>query len=409
MTWLKNCLKMNRFRVFLSVLALLLSVAAGGQDTRTQETRKARLEREIAQIDAQLKANASKTSTAQSDLVLIRKKIANRNELIVESDREIARIGMEIKAKQAEINVIQGRLDTLSLYYGNLVRNAYKNRDAKVWYMYLLSSENLGQAYRRMGYLRGLSGQMNIQARKISQTKAEVEEETGKLEAMQAEAEKLRADRQKEVRSLQSEETQSQKMINQLTRDRKKYQNDLNTKRKQVEALNREIERIIREATRPATSKGTAKGSSKTAPAKTEIDTKLDGEFSRNKGKLPWPVDGPVVDKFGQHNHPVYKNVKLPYNNGVGIAVAAGTRVQAVFDGVVKQIVVMPGYNNCVLVQHGSYFSFYCKLKTVSVKAGDKIKTGQTIGTVDTIAGESQLHFQIWKGTTPQNPELWLK
>jgi murein DD-endopeptidase MepM/ murein hydrolase activator NlpD len=80
-----------------------------------------------------------------------------------------------------------------------------------------------------------------------------------------------------------------------------------------------------------------------------------------------------------------------------------------VFDGVVRQIVVMPGYNKCVLIQHGNYFSFYCKLRDVTVKAGDKVKTGQTIGHVDTIGGESQLHFQIWKGSTPQNPELWLR
>ena len=172
---------MNKLHVILAGAALLLTLVASAQNTRTQETKKAKLEKEIAQIDAQLKANASKTSTAQSDLVLIRKKIANRNELIAASDREIARIGSEIKAKQSEIAIIQGRLDTLSLYYGNLVRNAYKNRDAKVWYMYLLSSENLGQAYRRLGYLRGLSGQMNIQARKIEQTKTELEEETAKL------------------------------------------------------------------------------------------------------------------------------------------------------------------------------------------------------------------------------------
>ena len=403
---------MSCLRLYLSGLALLLTVLAGGQNTSSQESRKAKLEKEIAQIDAQLKTNASKTSNAQSNLVLIRKKISNRNELIAESDREIQEINRQIGGKQREITIIQGRLDTLSLYYGNLVRNAYKNRDAKVWYMYLLSSENLGQAYRRMGYLRNLSGQMNVQAKKIEATREELKAETEKLENMRAEAQKLRESRQQEVRSLQSEEKDSQQLITQLTKDRRKYEQDLNTKRKQVEALNKEIERIIREATKPAASTSKSSSSNKNAastPAKTEIDTKLDAEFSRNKGKLPWPVDGPVVDKFGQHNHPVDKNVKLPYNNGVGIAVAAGTRVQAVFDGVVKQIVVMPGYNNCVLVQHGSYFSFYCKLRTVNVKAGETIKTGQTIGTVDTIAGESQLHFQIWKGTTPQNPELWLK
>lgn len=115
------------------------------------------------------------------------------------------------------------------------------------------------------------------------------------------------------------------------------------------------------------------------------------------------------MDHFGQRFHPVYTNLKLPFNNGVTIALAAGTEIKAVFDGDVKQIVVMPGYNKCVLVQHGNYFSFYCKLGTVSVKAGDKVKTGQVVGTVDTIGGETQLHFQIWSGRNPQNPEIWLR
>ena len=395
---------MNRLlRIACLMLFLLLPLVAGGQNTRSQEEKKAKLEKEIAQIDAQLKANASKSSSAQSNLVLIRKKIENRNALIAESDREIRSIGSRIVAKQAEITAIQGRLDTLTLYYENLVRNAYKNRDARIWYMYLLASDNLGQAYRRMGYLRNLSGQMSAQARKISAAKEELEAETVRLEELREDARRLRESRQQEVNSLKGEEKTAQGLVSQLQRDRRKYQNDLAAKRRQVEALNKEIERLIRQATNPSAGKGSS------SKPKTEIDTRLDAEFSRNKGRLPWPVDGPVVDKFGQHYHPVYTNVKLPYNNGVGIAVPAGTQVQAVFDGVVKQIVVMPGYNNCVLVQHGSYFSFYCKLGSVNVKAGDSVRTGQILGTVDTIAGDSQLHFQIWKETTPQNPELWLK
>ena len=112
---------------------------------------------------------------------------------------------------------------------------------------------------------------------------------------------------------------------------------------------------------------------------------------------------------FAFYYHPVYTKLKLPFNNGISIAVSEGTEVVAVFDGVVKQIVVMPGYNQCVLVQHGGYFSFYCKLKNTRVKAGDKVKLGQVIGEVDRINNVSQLHFQIWKGTKPQNPQLWLR
>ena len=79
------------------------------------------------------------------------------------------------------------------------------------------------------------------------------------------------------------------------------------------------------------------------------------------------------------------------------------------FDGEVKQVIVMPGYNQCVLVQHGEYFTFYCKLGSVRVKAGEKVKTGQVLGKVETIGGETELHFQLWEGRSPKDPELWLR
>ena len=60
-------------------------------------------------------------------------------------------------------------------------------------------------------------------------------------------------------------------------------------------------------------------------------------------------------------------------------------------------------------MQHGGYFTFYCKLARVSVKSGQKASTGQVIGTVDTIAGETQLHFQLWDGKDPEDPEDWLR
>ncbi len=297
---------------------------------------------------------------------------------------------------------MEARLDTMSFYYARLVRNAYKNRDSRVWYMYILASENLGQAFRRIGYLRDLSHQMNVQAERISAQRDSLEKERARLEVLRTEAQALRTKRQMEVVSLQDEEKQSNALVSRLKSDRKKYEKDLAAKRKQVEALNREIERIIREATK-ASSGGKGSGS------KTTIDYALDSEFAGNKGKLPWPADGPVVEKFGKHRHPVYTNVQMPFNNGIGISVSGGTAVKAVFDGTVKQIVVMPGYNKCVLIQHGNYFSFYCKLGDVRIKSGDKVKTGQIIGTVDGTSPTPQLHFQIWKGTSPQNPELWLK
>ena len=383
-----------------AVLAAAFVLPASAQDIRQHEERKSRLEKEIAILDRQLADNADRSKDALSQLTLIRKKISNRKALISESDRQIRLYSDEIYSTQRQINRLQAREDTLTEYYSRLVRGAYKNRDTKIWYMYILASDNLGQAFRRISYFKGLSSEMKEQAKRIRETRAELEVERARLQDLRKGAEEVRAQRQSELESLRQEEGQSAKVITQLKRNRTKYQKELNAKKRQVDALNREIRRLVEEAMKAAADK---KGDT---PA---IDYKLAGEFSANKGKLPWPADGPVIDRFGQHYHPVFTRLKLPFNNGITIAVAKGTQVRAVFDGTVKQIVVMPGYNQCVLVQHGNYFSFYCKLKTTTVKAGDKVRTGQTIGEVDTINGETQLHFQIWKDQTPQNPELWLR
>ena len=388
---------------------LLLGAAASAQDTRRQESRKAQLEKEIAVINKQLKDNAQSSSRALTDLSLVRRKISARQELIAESDREIHALDDSIRVKQKEIDRLQARHDTLSLYYNRLVRSAYKNRDSRIWYMYILSSENIGQAVRRFGYLKGLSKNMSDQARQIQETAAVLEVEKERLAVMRDDARTLRSQRQADVDALRSEEGESASLVARLQKDRKKYQSDLQKKNREVEALNREIAEIIRKATaKPKTSSGTNKNTGGKTTS-TAVDEKLSSSFAANKGRLPWPVEGSVIESYGQHYHPVYKNVKLPFNNGVTLAVARGTQAKAVFDGTVAQVVVIPGYNQCVLVQHGSYFTFYCKLKSVTVKAGQQVKTGQVLGTVDTISGEDQFHFQLWKERTPQNPENWLR
>ncbi len=387
--------------VILITMAFLSGNFLYAQDISSHEERKARLERDIEILDRQLSENESKSRSALSKLTLIKAKIANRRALVAESDRLIRQYSDEIYLSQKKINKLNARIDTLSRYYEKLVLSAYKNRDAKVWYMYILASDNLGQAFRRYSYFKNLSSEMKRQADNIREAREELEARKEELQKLKSSAEKVRRERQSELSVLQKEEVQSSQTVNLLKRSRTKYERELASKKKQVDALDREIKRLIAEAMKSSSSSGKV--------ARQEIDYVLDAEFSKNKGKLPWPVEGAVVDRFGQHYHPVFKTVKLPFNNGISIAVSKGTKVKAVFDGVVKRIVVMPGYNQCILVQHGNWFSFYCKLQSTAVKAGDKVKTGQVLGTVDTINGDTQLHFQIWQKQTPQNPEIWLR
>ncbi len=390
----------------LYFLVFLFSLFSGGtafaQNIKAQEEKKARLEKEIAIIDKQLAANAAQSNTMLADLTLIRKNISNRKSLVAQADRQVRMYKDSIYLAQREINLLQVRIDTLTSHYARLVRSAYKNRDAKVWYMYMFASENLGQAFRRFGYFKNLSNSMKSEAQNIRDMQADLEVKKERLSVMKKEAEALKAQRVEELNKLQKDEAKSDKVVKQLKKDRKKYQDQLTAKKKEINALNREIARIIAATMKTDDQKSKDSG-------KTKIDTKLDAQFANNKGKLPWPAEGAIIGHFGKQYHPVYKNLELPQNNGVDMALAQNTEVKAVFDGVVAQVITMPGYNQCVLLQHGNYFTLYCKMKAVFVSQGDKIKIGTSLGLIDTINGQTQLHFEVWKGKTPQNPENWLK
>ncbi len=381
---------MRRFAAF-ALAAILLCTQAAGQNS---SQKKAKLEREIAILDQQLKENASKVKSANTALKLTRKKISARKGLLAESDAQISTLDKRINEKSEKIDSLEARYTLLSGNYDKLVRTAYKNRDSRIWYMYLLSSDGLTQGLRRYGYLKSMAAGLNAQALEIKDTRARLEEEKAGLVKLREEASVLRNTRVVELKQLEKDENSSRQLVASLGKDKARYQKELAAKKRQVQALNAELNKMVKKSS---------------GKPKTEVDAKLDKEFAANRGKLPWPADGPVVDSFGKHYHPVYKNVELPFNNGVNIALGKDSAVKAVFDGTVSNVVVIPGYNQCILVQHGGYFTFYCKLASVNVKAGDKVKTGQVLGRVDTIAGETQLHFELWEGKTPRNPELWLK
>lgn len=387
---------MKRFLIILLFLSLQLPL--WGQDVSSQRERKRKIEEEISFINNQLKNLSKKQKASTAELSLIQRKVASRKKLLNSLDQQIKDTENKINLKQKEINRLQKELDTLEIYYNHLVLNTYKNRDTKVWFMYLLSSQNIGQGYRRYAYLKNLAGEVNNMGVKIKEKQAVLEKEQQQLSEIKAEAQAMRKTRESEYKRFVAEETESRKTIKSLSKTEKQYRSELAQKRREVEQLNREIQRILNK---------TIESQKKD---NTQIDYALASQFENNKGKLPWPLkQGTVIEHYGVNTHPVYKNLRMPQNNGVTFSTSKGATVYSVFDGVVKQIVVMPGYNQCILIQHGTYFTFYCKLGKVNVKPGDKIKRGEALGTLEAEGkNNSTLHFQIWNGTQKQNPENWI-
>jgi murein hydrolase activator len=139
-------------------------------------------------------------------------------------------------------------------------------------------------------------------------------------------------------------------------------------------------------------------------------EARLASSFAALRGRMPFPVpSGFISDHFGVHKHPVLKGVMVN-NNGIDIQTSAGSPVHTVYDGVVATVQNIPGINMVVAIQHGEYFTVYSKLANVSVSAGQKVKTGQRIGSVASDEdGTSEINFQVWKNTQHQNPESWLR
>jgi septal ring factor EnvC (AmiA/AmiB activator) len=133
-------------------------------------------------------------------------------------------------------------------------------------------------------------------------------------------------------------------------------------------------------------------------------------ELTRLAGQLDWPVQGDVLRGFGRSVHPRFQTVTL--NNGVNIAAHLGAPVAAVATGKVEFSDRLPGFGQCVILDHGAgYYTLYAHLDRLFVTASEEIARGQVIAEVGRPEpGEpAQLYFEIRHGKTPLDPMDWLR
>lgn len=139
-------------------------------------------------------------------------------------------------------------------------------------------------------------------------------------------------------------------------------------------------------------------------------ETPVENQLTELAGQLEWPVRGELLRGFGRSVHPRFQTVTL--NNGVNIAARRGSAVAAVASGKVEYTERLPGFGQCVILDHGAgYYTLYAHLDRVFVTAGVEAARGQVIAEVGKPeSGESsQLYFEIRHGKTPLDPMDWLR
>ncbi len=404
-----------RFKLtyLLLLLSLIFSVNVTAQKTKRQqlEARRTQLQKDIVYISALLSNTKRKEKNLLSEVKDINDKIKKREDLINTISNESKELGNEIYLNQLEINKQNRNLKTLKKDYASMIYKSYKSKSQNSRIMFLLSSENFYQAYKRFQYMKQYTSFRKNQGEEIQQKTIELQVLTDTLKIKKEQKQTLLNEKKQEQSVIEREKNEQEKLLSQVKNKENKYKRQIRKFQKDESRIDAQIDKLIRNAI-AASNKNSGNTSSTTSTTfnLTPEDIELASKFTSNKGKLPWPVEkGYVSTYYGKQPHPIVRSATIQ-SNGVRITTGIGSTARAVFDGAVLAVQIMSGNKKAVLIQHGNYITVYKNLENVRVNKGDKVSTKQEIGTIftDKITGKTILGFVLSNNTKTENPKSWI-
>jgi len=399
-------------KYFLLFTLIFLSTPSFAQRTKRQrlEARRIQLQKDKVYINALLLNNKRKKKNVLNEVKDLNDKIKKRQELISAIANESKELGNEIYLNQLEINKNKRELEALKKEYANMIFNSYKSKSQNSRIMFLLSSDNFFQAYKRFQYMKQYANYRKKQGENIQKKTIEIEQLNDTLKLKKEQKLTLINSKKEEQIVIEKEKKEQEILLVKVKRKEGKYRRQIQQFQKEERRIDAQINKIIKDAIAASNKKLGKKGSSSAEFTLTAEAKKLASKFVLNKGKLPWPVEkGYVSTYYGRQPHPIVKTATIQ-SNGVRITTAKGSKARAVFEGKVLAVQVMSGNKKAVLLQHGNYITVYKNLENVIVNPGDTVKTKQILGTIfaDKITGKTILGFLLSKNTKTENPVNWI-
>ena len=441
---------------FVISLCLFFLFQSGFCQTSSKSLKKEQqqLENKISNTKKLLKQVKSSQQNSLNSLRLIDNQIKSREELVRVFDNQVRVAEVEITEKQHRITRLKKRMNNLKSQFRSMMIYSYKHRGNHRNIMFILSSQNYNEAYKRNNYLKKLAEIQKKQVAIIRQTQKVIysdiktidnnkQEKLSIIEEKKTEKKLIEIDRAVKQLSFNKFKQEEKKLFNQLDVAEKKKQNlklqianaikleIIIEQKKQAEIAKKE--QIKKEKARAEKLANETKTALNTDPKKEKIESKelnneenivftayvepkesiaLGKNFQLSKGLLPWPVNsGSITEKYGKNPHPTLNGV-VTNNNGIDITCSIGSNVRAVFGGEVSSIFSIQGAGKVIIVKHGNYRSVYSNIKDTYVKIGAKVATKQNIGSLIQEGNLSICHFEIHQvinGVTQSlNPSLWI-
>lgn len=401
----------NFFYIVLFTGLFLFGNLANAQSQKQKEleAKRQQLQEEIEQINSLLFSNKKKEKSIISQVEDLNYKVSVRKNLIKVTNDQANLLTREINKNQKEISSLRGQLEVLKDDYAKMIVKSYKSRSDQSKVMFLLSSDDFKQAYKRLQYIKQYADYQKDQGEKIKNKTQQLQDLNNSLVKQKKEKDKLIEENRIAKNRLEEELKQENVLMASIRKNLSEYNSQIKKKQQEADRIDREIERLIREAIAESNKKAGNSSTSKTYALTAEAKA-LAANFESNKGKLPWPVEKGIVKlRYGKQPSPIDKTVTIN-SNGVRIATEEGAKVRAVFDGEVSAIVALKNANPAIIIRHGTYFTIYKNLSKIFVKQGDKVTTKQVIGEVFTNKnnGETILGFGVNKNSNTENPSNWI-
>lgn len=393
------------------------------------------IKNQINKTDQKLSDTRKSTKQSLAELERLNADIEYRDNQIRRRSSEIEQINDQIDSLDVSVRNLSQQYDQMRKKFMDMIYYAYMTKNKQNMMLYVLSSDNFQEGYRRYQYLSSLAEMRKEQSIELAATRKNLQSQRDKMNLLRAKTEELlKKQEQEKIYSVDQKQKQN-RLVESLRTREKELKQELRNQQVAADNLNRKIQDVIakqaaeaaaarkkqqQQQKKPTTTTNTQKTNpQKTTPTNTASKTSdyvlsneekiIAGGFSKNKGLLMWPVKGTITGRFGSQPHPVLKDVTIN-NKGIYISAAPESKAMAVYDGVVSQCFTVPGGNNAVIVRHGKYLTVYANLTQIYVKNGDKIKRNTPIGKIykEADTNKATLFFQVWEEKTLLNPQLWL-
>ena len=367
------------------------------KDIDTKKDKISTLRQEIEDVEKGIIKKTQEAISTTEILIDLENKITLTEKLIRSLAREERFVASMIYDTQERIKRKKAYLTGLKEKLTLRLQHLYKHGKSS-FLKTIISADNWNEAIYRIKYLDILTKHELELRQELQDALAELDLEERTLDYELSKNRRILSDKEIENSRLETDKKRRKKYLNKVNNQKSTLENDLKQKQRMIA----EIESIINTLFNDKASM--KKREDELARIRTMQNRATSGNFSKMKGKLPWPVQGKIISRFGNQKNRKLKTITE--NVGIEIQAAVGTPVITVLDGVISTITYIRGHGNIIIVDHGGGFStVYAQIENIQVNENEYIQTGDRLAK---IASNGKLHFEVWGNKQKLNPEHWL-